>query len=57
MRGNGSNFTSSVDEALAGCTNKPEMVEELQTRKEKVLNMTDELCAGKDCEEHSLCKT
>ena len=27
---------------------KPEMVTELQTRKEKVLNMTDELCAGKD---------
>ena len=33
--------------ALTGCTNKPELVTELQTRKEKVLNMTDELCAGK----------
>ena len=47
VRGGGSNFTSSVDMALTGCTNKPEMVTELQARKEKVLNMTDELCAGK----------
>ena len=48
-RGDGSNFTSSVDQALTGCTDKREMVEELQTRKEKVLNMTDKLCAGKHC--------
>ena len=47
VRGGGSNFTSAVEEALTGCTNKPEMVTELQTRKEKVLNMTDALCAGK----------